>query len=366
MPTWSTTTGSASNGFIGGAVTNGSGSGKRWLRPARLLLGGFATLLITLAGLLLITFALSRLSPIDPALRLVGDHASSSSYVQARQKLGLDAPWPLQFERYIVRLAHGDLGLSLSTGEPVRDDLRRVFPATLELATLAMAISVLAGLSLGVLAAWRPRGFIDALVRVISLVGNSIPIFWLGLLSLFLFYAHLHWVGGPGRLDDAFEYTIDMQTGLVLVDTWRSHVPGAFGSAIAHLVLPVLILASYAIGNVTRQTRAALINESGKEYATLARAKGATEIRVLLRHVLPNASGIILTVLALTYANLLEGAVLIETVFAWPGLGRYLTTALFAADTPAILGGTLLIGVCFVIINGLTDILVRLLDPRIR
>jgi len=143
-------------------------------------------------------------------------------------------------------------------------------------------------------------------------------------------------------------------------------VPGAFASAIAHLALPVLILASYAVGNITRLTRAALIEESGKEYVTLARAKGATEARVLLRHIFPNAAGIVLTVLALTYANLLEGAVLIETVFAWPGLGRYLTTALFAADTPAILGGTLLIGVCFVIINGLTDALVRLLDPRTR
>jgi peptide/nickel transport system permease protein len=345
-------------------VTNQSEFGRHWLRRIWPLLRGIATLLLTLAGLLLITFAFSRLSPIDPALQLVGDHASNSSYLQMRQRLGLDEALPVQFERYVLRLAHGDLGLSLSTGEPVRDDLLRVFPATLELATLAMVVSTIVGLSLGVLAAWRPRSVIDALVRVISLIGNSIPLFWLGLLSLFFFYAHLHWAAGPGRLDDAFEYTIDMKTGLVLLDTWRSHVPGAFGSAVSHLMLPVLILASYAIGNVTRQTRAAMINESGKEYVTLALAKGARQGRVLLRHILPNTSGIILTVLALTYANLLEGAVLVETVFAWPGLGRYLTTALFAADTPAILGGTLLIGFCFVVINGATDILVKLLDPR--
>ncbi len=281
-----------------------------------------------------------------------------------RGRLGLDAPWPVRFERYTVRLAHGDLGDSLSTGQPVRDDLLRVFPATLELATLAMALGTLVGLALGLVGAWRPNGALDALVRVISLAGNSIPIFWLGLLALFFFYAHLHWVGGPGRLDDAFEYTIDMRTGLVLLDSWRSHEPGAFTSAIAHLILPVSILAAYAIGNITRLTRSALLGESAKEYVTLARAKGATEVRVLLRHMLPNVAGIILTVLALTYASLLEGAVLIETVFAWPGLGRYLTTALFAADTPAILGGTLLIGVCFVAINGVTDLLVRLLDPR--
>jgi peptide/nickel transport system permease protein len=335
-----------------------------WLGPIIVLLRGVATVSMTLLGLLVITFALSSLSPIDPALQLAGDHASSASYIQLREKLRLDAPWPVRLERYTLRLVHGDLGESLSTGQPVRDDLLRVFPATLELATLAMALGTFVGLSLGLIGAWRPSGVTDALVRVISLAGNSIPIFWLGLLALFFFYARLHWVGGPGRLDDAFEYTIDMKSGLVLLDSWRSGVPGAFSSAISHLILPVAILASYAVGNITRLTRAALLGESGKEYVTLARAKGASEARVLLRHMLPNVAGILLTVLALTYANLLEGAVLIETVFAWPGLGRYLTTALFAADTTAIVGGTLVIGVCFVAINGVTDILVRLLDPR--
>ncbi len=337
---------------------------RTWLGPISVLLRGGATLLLTLLGLLIITFALSSLSPIDPALQLGGDHASNASYVQLREKLGLDASWPVRLQRYTLRLVHGDLGESLSTGQPVRDDLIRVFPATLELATLAMALGTCVGLVLGVAGAWRPSGVTDALIRVISLAGNSLPIFWLGLLALFFFYARLHWVGGPGRLDDAFEYTIDMKTGLVLLDSWRSHVPGAFASAIAHLILPVSILASYAVGNITRLTRSAMLGESGKEYVTLARAKGASEARVLLRHMLPNVAGIVLTVLALTYANLLEGAVLIETVFAWPGLGRYLTTALFAADTTAIVGGTLVIGVCFVAINGATDILVRLLDPR--
>jgi peptide/nickel transport system permease protein len=203
-------------------------------------------------------------------------------------------------------------------------------------------------------------------VRVVSLLGNSLPIYWLGLLALYVFYAHWHWVAGPGRLDDAYEYTIDMRSGSVLLDSWRSGVPGAFANAVAHLILPVVLLAAYAVGNVTRLSRAALLNEGGKEYVMLARAKGAGEVRVLLGHMLPNAAAVIVTVVALTYANLLEGAVLIETVFAWPGLGRYLTTALFAADTPAVLGGTLLIGVCFVLINGLTDVLVKLVDPRTR
>jgi peptide/nickel transport system permease protein len=336
---------------------------RRHLQRALLGIGSVSA---TLLGLLVVTFALSRLSPVDPVLRLVGDHASAGTYAAMRRALELDASWPVQFRGYLAHLAHGDLGVSLSTGEPVADDLRRVFPATLELATLAMVVSAGAGVPLAVLAAWRPRGILDGVVRALSLLGNSIPIYWLGLLALYLFYAHWRIVGGPGRLADAFEYTIDMPTGSVLLDSWRSGSPGAFADAVSHLILPVLLLAAYAAGNVTRLTRAALLAESGREYVTLARAKGATEVRVLVHHMLPNAAGFIVTVLALGYANLLEGAVLIETVFARPGLGRYLTTALFAADTPAILGGTLLIGGCFVLINGVTDVCVTLLDPRVR
>jgi peptide/nickel transport system permease protein len=334
-------------------------------RALRRIVGAAFALSLTVGALLLVTFALSSLSPIDPAIRLVGDHASAESYRQARRDLGLDRSWPVQFERYVSHVVRGDLGTSSSTGQPVRDDLAMVFPATLELATLAMLVSAVVGLAFGLWGASRPGGPVDGVIRILSLAGNSIPIFWLGLLSLYLFYAHLHWAGGPGRLDDAFEYTIDRSTGLVLIDTWRSGVPGAFANAITHLVLPVLVLAANAIGNIARMTRAALLNESAREYVTLARAKGAGEARVLLGHILPNAAGTVLTVLALSYARLLEGAVLTETVFAWPGLGRYLTTALFAADVPAILGGTLVIGVCFVVLNRVTDLVVRAVDPRI-
>jgi peptide/nickel transport system permease protein len=340
----------------------GAGYGRRVLRR---VVGAVFTLTLTILALLMVTFALSSLSPVDPAIRLVGDHASTASYQQARRELGLDKPWPVQFERYVSHALRGDLGISASTGQPVRDDLASVFPATLELATLAMLVSAVVGLVFGLLGAWRPGGLMDSVIRILSLAGNSIPIFWLGLLSLYLFYAHLHWTGGPGRLGDAFEYSIDQTTGLVLIDTWRSGVPGAFANAMAHLVLPVLVLAANTLGNIARMTRAALLDETDREYVILARAKGAGEARVLLGHILPNAAGTVLTVLALSYARLLEGAVLTETVFAWPGLGRYLTTALFAADIPAILGGTLVIGVCFVVLNRCTDLLVRAVDPRI-
>jgi len=333
---------------------------------AALMLRGVASLLVTLAALLLVTYSLSTLSPVDPALQRVGTHASQSAYLQMRHELGLDAPWPVRFWRYVEGLAHGDLGVSQSTGQPVAKDLERVLPATLELASLSMLVSAVIGLALAGLAALRPGGRLDSLIRLVSVFGNSAPIFWIGLLALFVFYARLHWAGGPGRLDDAYEYTLNLPTGFVLLDTWRSHVPGAFADALAHLALPVLILAAYAMGNITRLTRAALLDESSQDYVTLARAKGASEPRILLCHILPNALPIILTTLSLAYASLLEGAVLIETVFARPGLGRYLTTALFDGDAQAILGGTLVIGFCFVLINGLTDLLVQWLDPRSR
>jgi peptide/nickel transport system permease protein len=347
MPTWSTMTASRNSYAALGVAAR-----------------GLTGVVLTLLALLVVTFALSRLSPVDAALARVGDHASRSTYLQARHELGLDDPWMIQLKSYVLRLAHGDLGVSTSTGQPVGEELRRVLPATAELATLSMAISAVAGIALAMLAVRHLGGVPDAVIRIISLIGNSVPIFWLGLLALFVFYARLQWLGGPGRLDDAYEYTIDMPTGMVLIDAWQSHVPGALLSATKHLALPVLTLAAYAIGNVTRLTRSALAQEMQQEYVVLARAKGAGETRVLLAHVLPNALGVILTVLALTYATLLEGAVLVETVFARPGLGRYLTTALFAGDTPAVMGATLLIGLCFVVVNGVTDLLVRLADPR--
>jgi peptide/nickel transport system permease protein len=191
-----------------------------------------------------------------------------------------------------------------------------------------------------------------------------VPIFWLGLLVLLLFYAKLHWAPGTGRLDVLFQYTLKPVTGFALVDTWLADQPGAFRSAAAHLVLPAGVLAFYALAGIARLTRSALMGELGQEYVLTARAKGAGTWRVILVHALPNVAGTLLTVVALAYASLLEGAVLTETVFAWPGVGRYLTVALFAGDTAAILGSTLTIGAAFVLLNSLTDAAVERLDPR--
>ncbi len=294
------------------------------------LLQGLFTLLLTLFGLLLVTFSLSALSPVDRVLQIVGDHASQSTYDQVRHQLGLDQPLPVQFWHYLVNLAHGDLGIASATGQPVLHDLLAVFPATLELATLALIVGAVLGIVAGVLCARYAGSPWDLAVRTFTLLGNSVPIFWLGLLMLALFYARLQWAPGPGRLDDIYQYTVEPRSGFALIDTWLSGDTAAFKNAIGHLALPVLVLAYYSLASITRLTRSACLSEMNKEYILLARAKGAGEMTILLRHVLPNIRGTLLTVTALAWTSMLEGAVLTETVFSWPGIGRYLTTALFA------------------------------------
>lgn len=337
----------------------------RWPK-SRWLAFRLASLLLTLMGLLLITFLLSHFAPIDPVLQMAGDHASEATYAQVRQELGLHQSLPVQFWHYLVHLAHGDMGLSHTTAQPVSGDLLRTFPATLELSTLAMLLSATGGIVLALLAVLKPGGWLDNLVRLISLLGYSVPIFWLGLLGLLLFYAVLHWHAGPGQLDDTYLYTLDRPTGLLLVDSWLSGDKTVFLNALKHIWLPVVILGLLSMASVTRLLRAALLEEANKEYVTLARAKGVGRIRLLRYHVFPNVLPRLVTVLSISYTSLLEGAILTETVFAWPGIGRYLTNALFAADTPAILGATLVIGLCFVVLNSAADMLTHFLDPRTR
>lgn len=271
------------------------------------LLQGLLTLLLTLFGLLLVTFSLSALSPVDRVLQIVGDHASQSTYDQVRHQLGLDQPLPVQFWHYLVNLAHGDLGIASATGQPVLHDLLAVFPATLELATLALIVGAVLGIVAGVLCARYAGSPWDLAVRTFTLLGNSVPIFWLGLLMLALFYARLQWAPGPGRLDDIYQYTVEPRSGFALIDTWLSGDTAAFKNAIGHLALPVLVLAYYSLASITRLTRSACLSEMNKEYILLARAKGAGEMTILLRHVLPNIRGTLLTVTALAWTSMLEG-----------------------------------------------------------
>lgn len=331
---------------------------------------GLGTLAITLFGLLLVTFIIGRVVPIDPVLSVVGERATPEQYEAARQALGLDEPLWKQFAIYLGNALQGDLGTSVRTREPVLEEVARYFPATLELATLATLFGVLVGVPAGVLAATRPGSLADQIVRVVGLLGYSMPVFWLGLIGLLVFYGTLGWVGGPGRLDPTYEMMLDFQltqyTGMVLLDAALNGAWDVFLNAISHIVLPAGLLGYVSMAYISRMTRSFMMNELGQEYITTARVKGMPEWRVVWMHAMRNVAVPLITVIALSYAYLLEGSVLTETIFAWPGLGSYITDALFAADMPCVLGGTVVVGAVFVTINMASDILYRLIDPRAR
>jgi peptide/nickel transport system permease protein len=320
----------------------------------------------TLCGLLLATFLIARVVPIDPALAILGDRASPTSYATVRRELGLDRPIYIQFGRYLATVARGDFGRSALTKNPVAQDIGRFFPATIELATTATLIGVLFGVPAGMLAAARRGRFADHAVRFLSLFGYSVPVFWLGMMALVLFYADLGWTAGPGRIDTVFEDFVPRVTGFIVVDAALAGDDDALRSALAHLILPALVLGYFSFAYISRMTRGFALQELGQEYIVTARAKGLSERRVLWVHAFRNVRLPLVTVIALAYAGLLEGSVLTETVFSWPGIGQYITNSLLSIDMNAVLGGTLVIGAMFIAINLAADLLYRILDPRAR
>ena len=320
----------------------------------------------TLCGLLLATFLIARVVPIDPALAILGDRASPTSYAAVRRELGLDRPLYIQFGRYLATVARGDFGRSALTKNPVAQDIGRFFPATIELATAATLVGVLFGAPAGVFAAARRGRLADHAVRILSLFGYSVPVFWLGMMALVLFYADLGWTAGPGRIDTVFEDFVPRVTGFILVDAALAGDGDALRSALAHLILPALVLGYFSFAYISRMTRSFVLQELGQEYIVTARAKGLSERRVLWVHAFRNVRLPLVTVIALAYAGLLEGSVLTETVFSWPGIGQYITNSLLSIDMNAVLGGTLVIGAMFIAVNLAADLLYRLLDPRAR
>jgi peptide/nickel transport system permease protein len=323
-------------------------------------------LALTLLGLIFITFVIGRVVPIDPVLAVVGDRAMPETYARVRLELGIDLPIYQQFWLYLMKVVQGDFGTSAMTSQPVLYDLFQYFPATLELATAATVIGVALGIPLGVVAATHQGQWIDHVTRVVGLIGYSIPVFWTGLVGLLVFYAWLGWVAGPGRLDIGYDGLVEPVTGLITIDSAISGDWDVFANAISHLLLPASLLGYLTLAYVSRMTRSFMLGELNQEYILTARAKGMPERRVVWRHALGNIVVPLITVVALSYASLLEGAVLTETVFAWPGLGQYITRSLFNADMNAVLGGTMLIGAIFVCLNVFCDMLYRLLDPRAR
>ncbi len=325
-----------------------------------------ASIPITLFGLVLITFLIGRVVPIDPVLAVVGDRAPQDVYDRTRREMGLDRPLPEQFLRYSVQLARGDLGKSVMTSNRVSTDIARFFPATLELATIALLVATLVGVPLGVWAAVRQGSWIDQSIRVVCLSGHSIPVFVLALISLLVFYATLGWAPGPGRQDVLFQDMVPQVTGLLLVDCVIAGDWDSLRDAAAHLVLPSLVLGAFNMAYIARMTRAFMLESLRGEFIITARAKGLSAMAVIWRHAFGNILVRLVTVVALAYAGLLEGAVLTETIFSWPGLGQYLTGSLLNADMNAVLGATLVVGLTYVALNLFADLMYRLLDPRVR
>lgn len=341
-------------------------STSRWVTALFSLVRTLGMILVTMLGLLFVTFIIGRIMPIDPVISVVGERASKEVYDAAYQNMGLDRPLLVQFFIYISDVARGDFGQSLLNSRPVIDDIKRVFPATLELATLGTLIGVFIGVPLGVIGAVKRDTWIDQVIRIVALIGYSMPIFWLGLVGLLVFYGILGWVGGPGRVGIFYVDVVPVVTGMILIDSALDRQWDVFRDAVSHIVLPASILGYFSLAYISRMTRSFMLEQLSSEYITTARVKGLSEYAVITRHAFGNIKVQLITVIALSYASLLEGSVLTEIIFAWPGIGSYITTALLSADMNAVLGGTVVVGLVFVCLNVFSDLLYVFFDPRSR
>jgi peptide/nickel transport system permease protein len=336
------------------------------LSGGRKIATSFAVILTTLFGLLVITFVVGRMVPADPVVAVVGDQADQATYDRVYKEMGLDQPLHVQFATYLANIATLDFGQSHVTKNAVSRDLSRVLPATLELATLATIIGAGFGIPLGIISAVRKGTWIDHTARIVGLLGHSTPIFWIGTTVILIFYARLGVIPPGGRIDIYNEGLVEGPTNSIIVDAMLVGEWGVFWDTLHHVLAPALILGYAAMAYLSRMSRSFMLEQLRQEYILTARAKGLGQRPIIWRHAFRNIRVQLLTVVALAYCGLLDGTVLIETVFAWPGLGQYLTTALFFADMNAVLGSVLLIGIISIAINLLSDIVYRFIDPRTR
>jgi len=324
-------------------------------------------MLVAAAGVTLISFVISHTVPSDPIVSNLGQQASQRPEIVAafRAKWGLDRPLQEQYLSFLGNLAHGDLGTSINTRRPIATDVSQFLPATVELSTASILFALVFGLPLGIFAAIYRDGPIDHIARLVSLVGVSIPIFWLAAVALVVFYAALQIAVGPGRLGPQIQAPPPV-TGFLTLDSLLAGDLATFRSAVEHLMLPGLVLGSSVMGLITRVTRSSLLEVLGQDYVRTARSKGLVEHLVVRRHALSNALIPTVTVLGLAYGSLLSGAVLTETIFAWPGLGRYAYQSAVTNDFPAIMAVTFVIALIYILVNLLVDLAYALLDPQIR
>ena len=333
----------------------------------RYILGRILVIPIVLLGIVTVAFLISHVVPANPLSSVLSQRQmeNTEAVAAAKARYGLDKPLIQQYFIYIGKLVRGDAGTSFVTRQPVVDDIRHRLPATIELTVAAMAIAIVGGVGLGVLAAVRHNKLVDHVGRLFSLVGSSVPVYWSGLVLLLIFSVRLGWLPGPGRLDSR-SVAPTGRTGFYTVDSLLDGDLSKFWEAVRHLVLPAVVLGWGVMGSVSRIVRASMLDVLGQDYVRTARAKGARESVVVFRHAFRNAMIPALTIVGFSVAFLLTGAVLTESIFSWPGIGQYSVKAAQALDFPAIMGVCILGGVVFLLANFVTDIGYALVDPRIR
>jgi dipeptide transport system permease protein len=331
-----------------------------------MILKRLAVALPSLVGVAVVTFLLTRALPGDPAAYFAGPAASKEAVEQIRVKLGLDQPLPVQFARFIGDLARGDLGVSLTTGQPVATDLRTRLPASAELTLLGLIVSLLVALPLGIVAAVRPGSIIDHACRVLATVGVSLPVFFTGLILVYVFYYRLGLSPAPlGRL--AVFYSPPPQvTGSYLIDSAIAGDGEVFGASLKQLILPALTLAIFSLAPIARMTRASMLAVLASDFVRTARASGLSPFTVVVTYAFRNAMLPVVTTLGMVFSFLLGANVLVEKVFAWPGIGSYAVEALIASDYAPVQGFVLTMAVLYVVLNLLIDILYGIIDPRVR
>ena len=322
------------------------------------------TVIPVLVGVSLLVFSFVHLIPGDPALTMLGERATPEKVTEVRARLGLDRPLWEQYLLYVRKVVHGDLGVSIVRGDPVATDLWRRFPATVELAGAAMVLATVVGVPLGVVCAVRRNSLIDSLARVGALTGVSMPIFWLGLVLAWIFGVQLGLLPTGFRLDS--ESTFKPVTNFVILDALVQRQWAVLGDALRHLILPAVALATIPLAVITRMTRASLLEELTRDYIRTARAKGLSQLAVIVRHGLGNALLPLLTVIGLQTGRLLAGAILTETIFSWPGIGLWVYESIESRDYAIVQGATLFIAVIVVVVNLATDLLYAVADPRIK
>ncbi len=331
----------------------------------RFLLGRLAILIPTFLGVSLIAFSFIRMLPGDPVMLMSGERVMSEErHSQIMHDLGLDRPMYVQYFDYLGSVLQGDLGTSIVSKRPVFDDFKALFPATLELSLCAIIVAICLGIPAGVLAAVKRGTWLDQTVMGVALVGYSMPIFWWGLLLIIFFSGYLGWTPVSGRI--SLMYFFKPVTGFMLIDSLLSGQAGAFKSALSYLILPTIVLATIPLAVIARQTRSAMLEVLGEDYVRTARSKGLTPLRVIGVHALRNAMIPVITTIGLQVGVMLAGAILTETIFSWPGIGKWMVDSVFKRDYPVIQGGLLLIAAIIMIVNLLVDLAYGLVNPRIR